>query len=65
MTADQHKVYNVQDVIDFVTKGDISGLLGLSDDDSDKDMPYIPPTVRHNFNDDKMNVIRVVIKHQS
>ena len=50
--TDQHKVYNVQDVIDFVTTGDISDLSHLSDDDSDKDMPYIPTAISDNFDDD-------------
>ena len=48
----QHKVYNVQDVIDFLTTGDISDLSHLWDDDSDKDMPYIQPAISDNFDDD-------------
>ena len=36
--TDQHNVYNVQEVIDFVTARDISDLADLSDNDSDKDI---------------------------
>ena len=50
--TDQHKVYNVQDVVDFVTTGDISDLSHLSDDNSDKNMPYISPAISDNFDDD-------------
>ena len=48
--TDQHKVYNVQEVI--VTTRDISDLADISDNDSDKDMSYIPPAIRDNFDDD-------------
>ena len=50
--TDQHKLYNVQVAIDFMTTGDISNLSHLSDDNSAKDMPYIPPAISDNFDDD-------------
>ena len=49
------------------TVGDISDFPDLSDDDFDKDMPYIPPPISDKFDDNNNdnNVIRVVVKNQS
>ena len=56
-------------MIGFLTAGDISDLPDFSDDDFNKDMPYIPLplAISNGFDDDNNdnNVIRVGMKHQS
>ena len=54
-------------MIDFLTAGDISDMPDFSDDDFNKDMPYIPLAISNGFDDDNNdnNVIRIGMKHQS